>query len=106
MVPLKCEMGLEDPAHVIIRLNCGQWIIENVSNPFHFIDYIVGVTMILSSAVDIKRTASQGEEIAAHLKAHTNENYVVLDDSDGMLRDQWSHLILVNDENGFTDTDV
>ena len=92
-------MGLEDPAHVIIRLNCGQLIIENVSNPFPFIDYIVGVTMILSSAVDIKRTASQGEEIAAHLKAHTNENYVVLDYSDDLLRDQWSHLILVNDEN-------
>lgn len=64
------------------------------------------MTLILSSAVDIERTAFQGEEIAAHLKAHTNENYVVLDDSDDMLRDQWSHLILVNDENGFTDTDV
>lgn len=62
--------------------------------------------MILSSAVDIKRTASQGEEIAPHLKAYTNENYVVLDYSYGLLRDQWSHLILVNDENGFTDTDV
>ena len=39
------------------------------------------------------------QEIAAHLKAHTNENYVVLDYSDDLLRDQWSHLILVNDEN-------
>ena len=78
------------------------------SNPFPFTDKIVGVTPILYSVVDgdIDRPAIRGEEIAAYLKAHPSDNYVILDDCDEMLRDQWPHLVLVNDEVGLTDADV
>ena len=40
------------------------------------------------------------------MKAHPCDNYVILDDCDEMLRDQWTHLVLVNDEVGLTDADV
>ena len=78
------------------------------SNPFPFTDKVVGVTPILYSVVDgdIDRPATRGEEIAAYLKAHPCDNYVILDDCDEMLRDQWPHLVLVNDEVGLTDADV
>ncbi len=78
------------------------------SNPFPFTDKVVGVTPILYSVVDgdIDRPATRGEEIAAYLKAHPCDNYVILDDCDEMLRDQWTHLVLVNDEVGLTDADV
>lgn len=78
------------------------------SNPFPFTDIVVGVTPILYSVVDgdIDRPATRGEEIAAYLKAHPCDNYVILDDCDEMLRDQWTHLVLVNDEVGLTDADV
>lgn len=78
------------------------------ANPFPFTDRIVGVTPILFSVVDgdIDRPATRGEEIAAYLKAHPCDNYVILDDCDDMLRDQWPHLVLVNDVVGLTDADV
>ena len=78
------------------------------SNPFPFTDKVVGVTPILNSVVDgdIDRPATRGEEIAAYLKAHPCDNYVILDDCDEMLRDQWPHLVLVNDEVGLTEADV
>ena len=78
------------------------------SNPFPFTDKVVGVTPFLYSVVDgdIDRPATRGEEIAAFLKAHPCDNYVILDDCDEMLREQWPHLILVNDEVGLTDADV
>ena len=77
-------------------------------HPFPFSDKVVGVTPILFSVIDgeIDRPATRGEEIAAYLKAHPCENYVILDDCDEMLRDQWPHLVLVNDEVGLTDADV
>ena len=34
------------------------------------------------------------------------EEDVILDDCDEMLRDQWPHLVLVNDEVGLTKADV
>jgi hypothetical protein len=34
------------------------------------------------------------------------EEDVILDDCDEMLRDQWPHLVLVNDEEGLTEADV
>lgn len=34
------------------------------------------------------------------------EEDVILDDCDEMLRDQWPHLVLVNDEVGLTEADV
>lgn len=78
------------------------------SNPFPFTDKVVGVTPILYSVVDgdIDRPATRGEEIAAYLKVHSCDNYVILDDCDEMLRDQWPHLVLVNDEVGLTEADV
>lgn len=77
-------------------------------NPFPFTDKVVGVTPILYSVVDgdIDRPATRGEEIAAYLKEHPCDNYVILDDCDEMLRDQWPHLVFVNDEVGLTDADV
>ena len=78
------------------------------SHPFPFTDKVVGVTPILYSVVDgdIDRPATRGEEIAAYLKAHPCDNYVILDDCDEMLRDQWTHHVLVNDEVGLADADV
>ena len=78
------------------------------SNHFPFTDKVVGVTPILFSVIDgeIDRPATRGEEIAAYLKAHPCDNYVILDDCDEMLRDQWTHLVLVNDEVGLADADV
>ena len=78
------------------------------SNPFPFTDKVVGVTPILFSVVDgeIDGPATRGEEIAAYLKAHPCDNYVILDDCDEMLPDQCQHLVLVNDEMGLTDADV
>ena len=78
------------------------------SNPFPFTDKVVGVTPILYSVVDgdIDLPATRGEEIAAYLKVHSCDNYVILDDCDEMLRDQWPHLVLVNDEVGLTEADV
>ncbi len=78
------------------------------SNPFPFTDKVVGVTPILYSVVDgdIDRPATRGEEIAAYLKVHSCDNYVILDDCDEMLPAQWQHLVLVNDELGLTETDV
>ena len=72
-------------------------------HPFPFTDKIVGVTPILFSVIDgdIDLPATRGEEIAAYLKVH-----VILDDCDEMLRDQWPHLVLVNDEVGLTEADV
>ncbi len=55
---------------------------------------------------NIDRPATRGEEIAAYLKVHFCDNYVILDDCDEMLRDQWPHLVLVNDEVGLTEADV
>ena len=77
-------------------------------HPFPFTDKIVGVTPILFSVIDgdIDRPATRGEEIAAYLKVHSCDNYVILDDCDEMLRDQWPHLVLVNDEVGLTEADV
>jgi hypothetical protein len=77
-------------------------------NPFPFTDKVVGVTPILFSVIDddIDRPATQGEEIAAYLKLHSCDEYVILDDCDEMLRDQWPHLVFVNDEMGLTDADV
>ena len=77
-------------------------------HPFPFTDKIVGVTTILFSVIDgdIDRPATRGEEIAAYLKVHSCDNYVILDDCDEMLRDQWPHLVLVNDEVGLTEADV
>lgn len=78
------------------------------SNPLPFTDRIVGVTPILFSVVDgdINRPVTRGEEIETFLKSHPCDNYVILDDCDEMLRDQWPHLVLVNDEVGLTDADV
>lgn len=78
------------------------------SHPFPFTDKVVGITPILYSVIDgdIDRPATRGEEIAAYLKAHPCDNYVILDDCDEMLRDQWPHLVLVNDEVGLTEADV
>lgn len=78
------------------------------SNPFPFTDKIIGVTPILYTVVDgeIDRPATRGEEIAAYLKGHPCDNYVILDDCDEMLPEQWPHLVLVNDEFGLTDADV
>lgn len=78
------------------------------SHPFPFTDKVVGITPILYSVIDgdIDRPATRGEEIAAYLKDHPCDNYVILDDCDEMQRDQWPHLVLVNDEAGLTDEDV
>lgn len=78
------------------------------SNPFPFTDKIVGVTPILYTVVDgeIDRPATRGEEIAAYLKGHPCDNYVILDDCDEMLPEQWPHLVLVNDEFGLSDADA
>ena len=78
------------------------------SNPFPFTDKVVGITPILYSVIDgdIDRPATRGEEIAAYLKDHPCDNYVILDDCDEMQRDQWPHLVLVNDEVGLTDEDM
>lgn len=78
------------------------------TNPFPFTDKVIGITPILYSVVDgdIDRPATRGEEIAAYLKDHPCDNYVILDDCDEMLPDQWGHLVLVNDEVGLTDSDV
>lgn len=77
-------------------------------NPFPFSDKVIGVTPVLFSVVDgdINRAATRGEEIEAYLKSHPCDKYVILDDSDKMLCDQWPHLVLVNDEVGLTDADV
>ena len=78
------------------------------SNPFPFTDKVVGITPILYSVVDgdIDRPATRGEEIATYLREHPYDNYVILDDCDEMLKDQWPHFVLVNDETGLTDEDV
>lgn len=78
------------------------------NNPFPFTEKVVGITPILYSVIDgdIDRPATRGEEIAAYLKEHTCDNYVILDDCDEMLRDQLPHLVLVNDEVGLTKADV
>ena len=78
------------------------------SNPFPFTDKVVGITPILYSVIDgdFDRPATRGEEIAAYLKEHPCDNYVILDDCDEMQRDQWPHLVLVNDEVGLTDENV
>ena len=78
------------------------------STPFPFIDRVVGITPILYSVLDgdIDRPATRGEEIAAYLKDHPCDNYVILDDCDEMQRNQWPHLVLVNEEVGLTDEDV
>ena len=78
------------------------------SNPFPFTEKIVGVTPILYSVVDgdIDRPATRGEEIAAYLKAHPCDNYVILDDDRELLPDQWEHFVPVNDEFGLTDENV
>lgn len=78
------------------------------SNPFPFTDKVVGITPILYSVVegDIDRPATRGEEIAAYLKDHPCDNYVILDDCDEMLPEQRPHLVLVNDEVGLTGKDV
>lgn len=78
------------------------------NNPFPFTDRIVGVTPILFTMKegDIDRPATRGEEITAYLQAHPCDNYVILDDCDEMLPDQWPCLVLVNDEVGLTDEDV
>ena len=78
------------------------------SNPFPFTDRIVGVTPILYSVVegDIDRPATRGEEIAAYLKQHPCDNYVILDDCDEILHAQIPHLVLVNDDVGLTIEDV
>ena len=78
------------------------------SNPFPFTDRIVGVTPILYSVVDgdIDRPATRGEEIAAYLKEHPCDNYVILDDCDEILNSQIPHLVLVNDDMGLTIEDV
>ena len=78
------------------------------SNPFPFTDRIVGVTPILYSVVegDIDRPATRGEEIAAYLKQHPCDNYVILDDCDEIEYTQIPHLVLVNDDVGLTIEDV
>lgn len=78
------------------------------SNPFPFTDRVVGITPILYSVLDgdIDRPATRGEEIAAYLKSHTCDSYVILDDCDEVFRDQQPHLVLVNDEVGLSDADV
>ena len=78
------------------------------SNPFPFTDRIIGVTPILYTVVDndIDRPATRGEEISVFLKGHPCDNYVILDDCDETLRDQRSHLVLINEEVGLTDKDV
>ena len=71
-------------------------------------DKIIGVTPILFTVKDgdIDRPATRGEEIDAYLKAHPCDKYVILDDCPEMLRYQWPHQVLVNDEFGLTDADV
>lgn len=78
------------------------------SNPFPFTDRVVGITPILYSVLDgdIDRPATRGEEIAAYLKSHPCDSYVILDDCDEVFRDQQPHLVLVNDEVGLSDADV
>lgn len=77
-------------------------------HPFLFTDKIVGVTPILFSVIDgdIDRPATRGEEIAAYLKVHSCDNYVILDDDRDMLPTQWSHFVPINDEYGLTEADV
>lgn len=77
-------------------------------HPFPYSDMIVGVTPILFTVKDgdIDRPATRGEEIDAYLKAHPCDKYVILDDCPEMLRYQWPHQVLVNDEFGLTDADV
>lgn len=78
------------------------------SHPFPFTDKVVGITPFLYSVVDgdIDRPATRGEEIAAYLKDHPCDNYVILDDCDEMLPEQRPHLVLVNDEVGLTGKNV
>lgn len=78
------------------------------SHPFPYTDKIVGVTPILFSIMDgdIDRPATRGEEIAAYLKEHPCDNYVILDDDRQLLPDQWEHFVPVNDEFGLTDENV
>lgn len=77
-------------------------------HPFPYPDKIIGVTPILYTVMDgdIDRPATRGEEIDAYLKAHPCDKYVILDDCPEMLRHQWPHQVLVNDEFGLTDADV
>ena len=77
-------------------------------NPFPYTDKIIGITPILFSVAegDIDRPATRGEEIAAYLKSHPCDSYVILDDCDEVFRDQQPHLVLVNDEVGLSDADV
>lgn len=78
------------------------------SHPFPYTDKIIGVTPILFSIIDgdIDRPATRGEEIAAYLKVHSCDNYVILDDDRDMLPTQWSHFVPINDEYGLTEADV
>ena len=77
-------------------------------NPFPYTDKIIGITPILFSVAegDIDRPATRGEEIAAYLKSHPCDSYVILDDCDEVFSDQQPHLVLVNDEVGLSDADV
>ncbi len=75
------------------------------SNPFPYCDKIIGVTPVISwqpGYAGMQRPPCRGEEIAAYLRLHPCDSYVILDDEDDMQPSQSSRFILLVHEDGLT----
>jgi len=76
------------------------------SNPFSLCEYVVGQTDRLYSENRFSGHVRRGDEIQKWINEHDVENYIILDDEDDFLLNQYTHFVHTNLEIGITQDDV